>query len=1769
MVSLPECHTHLNHLVPTMTTTLILGSRYHKGREIGRGSFSVVYEGFDTVTKQPVAVKALEYRGGRERLLRIQHEVSVLAALDHPHIVKTFALSEDAGTYYLIMELLEGLTLRQHLSGGALSAAQAVSLLIQVAEALRHVHQEGIVHRDLKPSNIMVLRSEGTVSAKVLDFGLAWTASLASRYASPAVVGSLPYMSPEQTGVLHMPTDSRADLYSLGIILYEMLTGQVPFRGTDVATLIHQHLGKIPPGPRTLNPGIPRLLDEITLRLLAKDPRERYQTAAGLLVDLGECSRVMSGGAASPDFTIGKADRVKEVIAFRTHVVGRATEFITLREALERAAEGKGEALLLCGEPGVGKTRLINELRSPVSERGGLFISGKCTEYTRAFPYAPFVEAIEEYVQMVQNLPAAKRADVEARLSARLGPLSAEVAKIVPEIRTLTGPVDALPSSPWEQEKDLERFLTVTSDFLVQMGDTSLPIVLFLDDLQWLDRGSLQLLERTIPKLAGSSVLVVGAYRDTEVREGHPLHGLIRIWKTFLKEIKLAVLAVSDVVTIVADLLHMDELHARDLAMTLHGRTAGNPFFTFELLKALIEMRGLVQVEGQWMVDHEQLGLVSSPTRVDQVILSRLAQFAPANLEILGYAAVIGRHFGFEDILHLADREPAAILACIDDAIRHCLLIPRAGPAGEPGYSFAHDKILEALYARLDPAQKASLHQKVADALERRFESRVHEVIFDLALHCIRGLDRPKALRYAYAAGHVAKSTYANAEAAYFFETVLALLAQGIRPDGEGTPMVADEVKEQLADVYVLLGRYDAATRLYAQLLPQLTDQLVISRMHTKMGAVYFKQGNKERTIEHFTQGLASLGIRQSKTLPGVLLSAIKETVIQCAHTYGPRLFVKPLTSPDPFFVQMEPPPGQGDSSSPRTPRARRQEDIRVLNPALRLFQLLVQYFYFIDMKYSIQLHLKQLNLAERTGSGELMRIAYSMHALICNAIGMHRRARRYAERSMALNEEQRRDRAGFGSASRVLHERGTGLSDNSLVSLGRTYYYSGEHDEAIRIFTRAADETMKTGDLWEAEVALGHLCLAYFAKGQFGTIIDNANRLLSIADGVNDIRGKGWGQVLLAIGNLHLGDLDRALHHGDLAVQHNQTAGDQLITAMSLRVLGQTYLRAGDLTKALSTLERSRLVIEQHQLLHEFVTGTYVLLAEAYICAARAIEPARTLLLAKAGRFLRVAGLLAKLFRNWAAHYTRIRACYELERGRTTRAVRRLDQSIAIATELGADYELARGWVELGKRLQSEHDEKGRAYLERARQSFARFDARIDLQEVQQLLGLPQDPAVAGPAIDATDKLAVTTTRKLESLLDICQETSAVLDLEQLLGRILQSAIAVVGAERGFLLLYEDASLKVKMAHRLVEEDIRSETFKFSRSVIGEVERTKRPVLTTDAQADPKFQLQESIHRYNLRSILCVPLLRGEQLLGVLYVDNRLVANLFSSQDLSLMVAFGAQAAIAIENASTYGTLRQLTETLEQRIHARTEELQTANQRLQEMDRRKSSMVSEVSHELRTPLTSIKGYIENMLDGMAGDLSDKQVQYLTRIKVNLNRLNRMITDLLDLSRIEEGKVELHLAPVPLAEVIADVVESVRLDAQEKSIAVRKTDGKSLPPARCDRDKVQRILENLVQNALKFTPCGGSVSVELEAADPGMLQLSVRDTGCGIDSQELDKVFEKFYRSRSASRGVVGAGLGLPIVRSLVQLHGGRIWVESTVGKGSRFTFTLPTWEGV
>jgi len=482
----------------------ILNNRYLIQSYLTEGILATVHKALDTYLKKEVAVKILKFNTAfntQEDLIRFKRQLVQIIALPHPNIVPVFERGEYQGLHFLVMELAQGVSLLELFrQNRRFNIQESLELICQIARGLECAHAQSLIHRDIRPSNIII--DENSHTARILDFGLAEFIEYTQIIDPGDIQSVFSYISPEQSGIMKRSADERSDLYSFGIIFYQLLTGELPFKGDDIGSLLHQHMARLPTPPRRLNPEIPEVLEEIILKLISKEPESRYQTAKGLLADL----ETFKSGNRS--FVIAKQDRLKKLL-FRTRLIGREEELLKLKMGFEKARSGKGLLCLVKGEAGMGKSRLVDEMRSYVYENKGIFITGKCYDQENKIPYQPFRDILNEYIDRFKKTDTLKREQSLSRLKDVLGQLGEIILRINPNMEELLGkqpPLVAL-----DPEREHQRFLMVASRFFLNLGTKEEPYVFFIDDLQWSDEGSLSLLAEITADINEYPLLIIGA----------------------------------------------------------------------------------------------------------------------------------------------------------------------------------------------------------------------------------------------------------------------------------------------------------------------------------------------------------------------------------------------------------------------------------------------------------------------------------------------------------------------------------------------------------------------------------------------------------------------------------------------------------------------------------------------------------------------------------------------------------------------------------------------------------------------------------------------------------------------------------------------------------------------------------------------------------------------------------------------------------------------------------------------------------------------------------------------------------------------------------------------------------------------------------------------------------------------------------------------------------------------------------------------------------
>jgi hypothetical protein len=743
------------------------GGRYKVAKKLGEGGKGTVFKAEDTRLGRTVAVKVIKGEGlDQESFARFEQEAKATASLSHPHIVAIYDIGQEGESHYLILEFVDGPNLSGLISSQPdrrCDAATTLRIGSQVCQALECAHSRGILHRDIKPENIMIT-SDGL--PKLMDFGLARALGGPKLTQRGVIVGTPAYLPPEQALGKHI--DARSDLYSLGCVLYEMATGRPPFPGDDPVKVIFSHINDLPVMPRRIAPEIPEALEQVILKLLAKDPDKRYQSAGELSQALKSVIEAPEARPAPVDVPTG--EKAAETIPtpeprWAQPLVDREQEMRILRTRLDAALRGEGSLVFITGEAGIGKTRLAYELRSYAKLRGAQCLMGGGYEREGAVPYQPWSDIIKEYFRWAPPLLLFKA----------VGAFAPELAKLVPDIGEKLGTIPPPTSAPNVQQH--VRLFEAVTQFFVNISK-EVPLVLLLDDLQWFDDASMELLHHMARAITAERLLVLGAYRDLELDDQRSLSRAVAEMnrERLFYALPLKRLASSEVFQMVRQTL--GEKVPGELPDLVYGKTEGNPFFVEEVLRSLVEEGAVYPVEKGWGV--KDLSKVHVPRGIKEVLGKKLERLDEESCHVLSAAAVIGREFSFPVLREVTSLDEDRLIDVIEKCLQARLVVDKHIP-GEEVYAFADTQLRDVLYEDISAVRRRRHHLKVGEAVEKVYARKIDDYLEALAYHFVEGNDLPRAIDYSQKAGDKATKLFAWDQARRYYETVLKLMEKGGR----------------------------------------------------------------------------------------------------------------------------------------------------------------------------------------------------------------------------------------------------------------------------------------------------------------------------------------------------------------------------------------------------------------------------------------------------------------------------------------------------------------------------------------------------------------------------------------------------------------------------------------------------------------------------------------------------------------------------------------------------------------------------------------------------------------------------------------------------------------------------------------------------------------------------------------------------------------------------------------------------------------------------
>ncbi|MBF0486326.1 MAG: protein kinase [Candidatus Omnitrophica bacterium] len=1754
----------------------LVANRYKLAEKIGESGMSVVYKAYDNINFCFVIVKILKRDGSLQRwlenVLRFKKEAKAITHLEHPRIVKLYESGEEGGEQYIVTEYFEGETLSSLLKREKfLAVEEAVSIAEHVAEGLAYVHDRGVVHRDLKPGNIMLVK--GTQEVKILDFGLAQFLEFTEIKDKEEIVGTFTYMSPEQSGMTKNLVDERSDLYSLGVVFYEMLTGEPPFKGEDVGELLHQQAARKPVSPRDIKSQIPQVVEEIVLKLLNKEPEERYQTAKGLLLDI----RKYLQGETS--FLIGKEDRLKKP-TYRTRLIGREEEQKKLTEVFKETFSGHGKIVLIAGEAGLGKSRLIEDIRGYVYERQGVFVRGKCFSQENKIPYQPFKDVMNEYIHYLLEQDSEEKNNGILRIKDALGQLGGIMLNFNPHLKEVLGQ-ESQEFVPLDLEKENSRFLMVASRFFCSLGKEQKPCVMFLDDLHWADEGSLSLLAEISGEIKNSPSLIIGTYRDNDISDKHPLHRIKKEAqeKGFaLEEIPLKAFDYDRLKKFIAEILLEEQNNVADLTQYVLGKSSGNPFFTMELVRQLVDDKAIVYRETgrRWDIDWDHVNRISVPVTIVDLLLRRITALREDLLTLLSCAALIGKEFNVNLLLSCIELKKDDVADFLDEAMS-LQLIERGKDKNY--FVFSHDRIRDAFYKRINDAQKKALHLKIARVLEETHHKELDRVIFDLLYHYIEADDKEKILEYCLPAAWQAKDSYANEEAARYYNIAISLFEE----KGEGQGAECTQAKEGLVSVYLTIGRNDESIEIARQILPLKKDALDKARVYEQMGVAYFKKGVWKDCEDNLTKALNLLGEKLPQTKLQVVLGILKEIFIRVMYLMFPRLLLH------------------------KKNKAPAVEDIEKEWCFLRLTWVYI----LSDLLKYVRSTLRMVNLAEmKVGKSKELAIGTGMYGTLIMSIPMSKKSIALQEKTLSLRKELKDD---WGVAQ-------------SLQFFGWNYMLIGDYHKSIAYFQESLTAFQRIGDQWEEGMTAQSKGMSHLDLADFSGATECFSRYRQITEKMKDSYGTSSSMGWLGLVCIQKGELDQAedwlLKSRELSLKKEIV----FIYCFSSINSGILYIEKEDWAKAVEWLEKAKDLVEKNNFYKECVYHVYPALAEAYLGQYIHDEASQTR--KKLQKIKEACRHALSQTRSWPTHYgpaLRAMGRYYALAGHQKKARKYLVLSIQWNEKIGRRMEAAKGYYEYGLWLKnSSQTQEAQENFKKAQIIFKEINAGLYLQRLKELLAYEKESNVGLEEVYRAQE-RLRTERKLKSLIQVSQYLSAIVNLNELLEKIVESAIEVVGAERGFLMLHKgviadfdvekkDKGELVLMASRNIEKDsLKNEEFQICNSVIDKVRSNNEPLVVMDVASDTELKNNESAMRYGLKSILCVPLLtKNNQMLGLIYLDNRFLKNLFTNQDLELLKTLAVQAGISVENTilveKEKEAVRKASESEMRAKYAdmltgKNEEIEKAYEKLkltqgQLVQSAKMASVGQlaagVAHEINNPtgfvlsnLEILKKYLANIQKMLMGynlaeelllKIPDPDAVRLAEdifvlkkknrwdyimsdlpgmveeSKAGALRIKRIVEDLRIFSHVDEEKLQLS----NINEIIEAALSIVWNELRFKVETVKEYG--DVPPILCYPQELNQVFVNLLINAVQSIADKGVITVRTYLNDKSVF-VEVIDTGSGMPPEIIARLFEPFFTTKPIGQGT---GLGLSVAYGIIQRHKGEIFAKSQPGAGSTLTVRLP-----
>ncbi|MEN5242883.1 trifunctional serine/threonine-protein kinase/ATP-binding protein/sensor histidine kinase [Pseudomonas atacamensis] len=1412
-------------------------------------------------------------------LNRLNHEFGLKNELTHEWAAVPLDLAHEDGRIMLVLndpggEILAGLLV------GPTEIVRFLRWAIKITSALQKLHHAGLVHKDIKPSHILVNCIDGHV--RFTGFGLASRQLRKKTSPKPikTIVGTLAYMSPEQTGRMNHSIDSRSDLYSLGVTLYEMLTGSLPFACSEPLEWVHSHIALKPTEPELRVKNVPEILSKIVMKLIAKAAEERYQSAAGLELDLRRCLSEWQRRQCINDFALDEYGTLDQLL-IPEKLYGRENEIHSLCMAFERVVRsGNSEVLFVSGYSGSGKTSVVNEFHKALVPNHGLFAAGKFDQYKRDVPYSTIVQALQSLIRMLLGKTDAELAIWRASLLKALGKNARLVTDLIPELKLIIGAPSNAPEL--EPQQAQRRFLFVFRSLIGVFSRPEHPLVIFLDDIQWIDAGTLHLIESMLTSSDVPNLMLIGAYRSNEVDDTHPLTCKIKDMRSAgvkIDELVLTALNKCHVEQMLVESLCSDLESIEPLAEVVLAKTAGNPFFVIRFLQALVEEKHLIFDHGarRWGWDTGRIHAKGYTDNIVDLMISKLTRLPVESQHVLRHLACLGNEAGINTLSIVLDLPQSRVQLALLEAVNQELVEPR----GEL-YAFSHDRVHEAAYLLTCEAERVETHLRIGRLLALQIaDGERDEAIFEITSQLNRGaplvtkrIEREQLAQFNLLAGQRASESTAYVSALNYFSM--------------GTQALDSDCWEHQHELAFALESGCALCEF-------LTGQLPVAEERLKTLSVRARTVS-ERTLIACLQVDVYLVLNRSNSAVTACLDFLRHLGIDW--------------SPNPTRDQVNREYDQIWSSL----GGRSVETLIDLPPmtdakALSTIEALTSLFtpaLHTDPNLACLTICKAINLSLEYGNGDASCVAYANISRIAGRLfGDYQAGFRFGELGCALVERRNLERykARTYLSYALFVERWAQPVRSCESQMSQAFEAAARSgDVAFGAFTcnSLVSNMLFIGESLVEVQSEAERGLAHATKVNFGLVIDFIENQLAF---IRMLRG-----MTPKFGSLE------DLQFSESRTESSLAKSSQLYSCWYWIRKLQARFFDGQYSEALEAASHAqKLIWTSHSFLEEAECFFFDALARAALCdTASPNERSRHLkLISSHHDQLRVWESLCA--ENFASYSALIRAEIARIKGRKMNAEHLYEQAVesarksgfvhieALANEHASRYYEARGLAKIA-----------RVYMRDARYGYRRWGADGKARQLEKKYPYLR---VEEPTTGPTTTIATQVEQlDLATVLKVSKAVSSEIVLEKLIDTIMRTAIEQAGAERGLLILSNDGDYRIVAQAKagdnsplLQLQNVPVRTGLLPESILFHVLRTGENVVIDDALADASYAAVTYIREHRVRSILCLPLMNHSKLLGALYLENSLTARAFGGTRIAVLKLLVSQAAISLENARLY----------------------------------------------------------------------------------------------------------------------------------------------------------------------------------------------------------------------------------------------------------------------